>query len=189
MNDVPGVFTGSGMPMRFAKADGTMIDVYQATTQMTDESGQSYPFTVDTLLDRALGPQGYYGAFVANMHTDTAAHAGSEAIVASAQARGVPVISASRCSSGSTAATDRRSAAFSWNGATLTFSVSVEHRSQRPAGHAADQPGLANPRHPQSERRDHFIRGGNHQGRRLRAVRLCQRATTPPTTPPTPRRR
>ena len=76
--------------MRFAKADGTMIDVYQAATQMTDESGQTYPFTVDTLLDRALGPEGYYGAFVANMHTDTAVHAGSEAIVASAQARGVP---------------------------------------------------------------------------------------------------
>ena len=43
MNNVPGLFTGSGMPMRFAKADGTMIDVYQATTQMTDESGQTYP--------------------------------------------------------------------------------------------------------------------------------------------------
>ena len=41
VNDVPGLFTGSGMPMRFAKADGTMIDVYQATTQMTDESGQT----------------------------------------------------------------------------------------------------------------------------------------------------
>ena len=38
---VPGFMTGSGMPMRFAKADGTMIDVYQAATQMTDESGQT----------------------------------------------------------------------------------------------------------------------------------------------------
>ena len=59
-----GLFTGSGMPMRFAKLDGTMIDVYQAATQMTDESGQTYPLTIDTLLDRALGPEGYYGAFV-----------------------------------------------------------------------------------------------------------------------------
>ena len=46
------MFTGSGMPMRFADADGTMIDVYQATTQMTDESGQTYPFTIDTLLNK-----------------------------------------------------------------------------------------------------------------------------------------
>ena len=70
MDNRPGFFTGSGMPMRFADLDGTMIDVYQATTQMTDESGQTYPFTIDTLLDRALGAEGYYGAFTANIHTD-----------------------------------------------------------------------------------------------------------------------
>jgi hypothetical protein len=93
VQDHPGFFTGSGMPMRFVDVDGKTIDVYQAATQMTDESGQSYPFTIDTLLDRAIGPQGYYGAFTANMHADVAASAGSEAIVASARARGVPVIS------------------------------------------------------------------------------------------------
>ena len=37
------MFTGSGMPMRFADLDGSMIDVYQAATQMTDESGQTVP--------------------------------------------------------------------------------------------------------------------------------------------------
>ena len=47
----PGMFTGSGMPMRFADLDGTVIDVYQGATQMTDESGQTYPFTVNALLD------------------------------------------------------------------------------------------------------------------------------------------
>ena len=71
-----------------------MIDVYQAATQMTDESGQTYPFTSDTLLDRALGAEGYYGAFCANMHTDTANNPAWAPIVASAQSRGVPVISA-----------------------------------------------------------------------------------------------
>ncbi len=43
----PGFMTGSGMPMRFADTDGTMIDIYQAATQMTDESGQTYPFTAE----------------------------------------------------------------------------------------------------------------------------------------------
>ncbi len=90
----PGMFTGSGMPMRFADTDGSMIDVYQAATQMTDESEQAYPFTVDTLLDNALGPDGYYGVFTANMHTDDAASADSDAVIESAQARGVPVVSA-----------------------------------------------------------------------------------------------
>ena len=59
--DRPGFFTGSGMPMRFANLDGTMIDVYQATTQMTDESGQAYPYDINTLLTNALGPQGFTG--------------------------------------------------------------------------------------------------------------------------------
>ena len=94
MNDVPGVFTGSGIPMRFAKSDGTLIDCYQVATQMTDESGQTYPMTADSLLERALGPRGYYGAFCANMHFDQANHPGSNAIVTSALARGVPVVSA-----------------------------------------------------------------------------------------------
>ncbi len=89
----PGMFTGSGLPMRFADVDGTIIDIYQAPTQMTDESGQSYPFNVDQLLDRALGAEGYYGAFTANMHTDSAQHPSSDLIVASAQARAVPVVS------------------------------------------------------------------------------------------------
>ncbi|NTW03864.1 MAG: WD40 repeat domain-containing protein, partial [Oscillochloris sp.] len=41
IQDRPGYFTGSGMPMRFAALDGAMYDIYQATTQNTDESGQS----------------------------------------------------------------------------------------------------------------------------------------------------
>ncbi len=90
----PGFFTGSGMPMRFADSDGSMIDVYQAATQMTDESDQTYPFTIDTLLNGATGPSGYYGVFTANMHTDSATSSGADAIVASAKARSVPVVSA-----------------------------------------------------------------------------------------------
>ena len=67
-----GFMTGSGMPMRFSTAEGNVLDVYQAATQMTDESGQSYPFTAESVVDRAQGPEGFYGAFVANMHTDKA---------------------------------------------------------------------------------------------------------------------
>ena len=77
VQDRPGVFTGSGMPMRFAEADGKMIDVYQANTQLTDESGQNLPVHIEALLDKALGPEGYYGAFTANMHTDRSNHSGT----------------------------------------------------------------------------------------------------------------
>ncbi len=97
----PGLFTGSGMAMRFATTSGNLINVYQAATQMTDESGQTFPYTSDVLLDRALGPEGYYGYFVANMHTDPddvvpgrMSLAWANSIIASALDRGVPVISA-----------------------------------------------------------------------------------------------
>ena len=56
--DRPGMFTGSGFPMRFSDLDGSLIDVYQATTQMPDESGLSYAAFARSLIDRALGPDG-----------------------------------------------------------------------------------------------------------------------------------
>ena len=58
VNNQPGFFTGSGMPMRFADTNGAIMDIYQATTQMTDESGQSYPYTVDTFVRRGVGCRG-----------------------------------------------------------------------------------------------------------------------------------
>jgi hypothetical protein len=119
----PGFFTGSGLPMRFADLDGTMIDVYQATTQMTDESGQSYPFTIDTLLDRALGPTGYYGIFNANMHTDVVNSPGSDAIVASAKARGVPVVSGRQMLTWLDGRNGSAFAAIGWSNDTLSFRV------------------------------------------------------------------
>ena len=121
--DRPGMFTGSGMPMRFADLDGSMIDVYQAATQMTDESGQSYPFTSDALLDRALGPEGYYGVFTANMHTDNASSGGSDAIVASAKARGVPVVSARQMLTWLDGRNNSSFSSIAWNANRLTFSI------------------------------------------------------------------
>ena len=78
VQDRPGYFTGSGMPMRFADLDGSMIDVYQATTQMTDESGITYSTHINTLLDNAIGAPGYYGVVTANMHTDNPNHPGQQ---------------------------------------------------------------------------------------------------------------
>ena len=99
----------------------------QATSQMTDESGQSYPSTVNTLLDRALGPLGYYGAFVANMHTDLIQSAGSDAIVASAKARQVPVISARQLLEWLDGRNNSAFGSLAWDGARLSFTVSVAH--------------------------------------------------------------
>ncbi len=128
VRDVPGLFTGSGFAQRFATTDGQLVDAYQATTQMTDESGQSYPKTAEVLLDNALGPQGYYGTFVTNIHTDSPrSEPIATDIVAAAKARGVPVISAAQLLTW----TDGRNASsfgdLGWAAGTgeLTFTIDV----------------------------------------------------------------
>ena len=111
--------------MRFAQADGTLIDVYQATTQMTDESDQTYPFTIDTLLDRALGPEGYYGVFTVNAHNDSATNPVADAVIASAVARGIPVISAKQLLTWLDGRSGSSFSALTWTGTTLSFTVNV----------------------------------------------------------------
>jgi hypothetical protein len=123
VQDRPGMFTGSGLPMRFADLDGSMLDVYQAATQMTDESGQSIPATINALLNKALGPEGYYGAFTANMHTDSPTSTGSDAIVAEAVSRGVPVVSAKQMLTWLDGRNGSSFESMSFAGDTLSFTV------------------------------------------------------------------
>ena len=125
--DRPGMFTGSGMPMRFANTDGTMIDVYQATTQMTDESGQTLATHINALLNNAVGASGYYGVFTANMHTDggTNASNGAESIIASAQANSVPVVSAQQMLAWLDGRNASSFANITMSGNTLSFSVNA----------------------------------------------------------------
>ena len=123
VNDRPGFMTGSGIPMRFASITGQPIDVYQAATQMTDESDQSYPMTIDALLDNALGDAGFYGAFTANMHADQVESPGADAVVASAQARGVPVIAAAQLLDWLDGRARSRFANVAFSAGVLTFDV------------------------------------------------------------------
>jgi hypothetical protein len=111
--------------MRFATRDGNLIDVYQAPTQMTDESGQIYPFTVNTLLANALGRSEYFGVFTVNMHNDDPKSAGAEAIIASAKKHHVPVITAAQLLKW---LDGRNASAFrnlKWSGNQLSFSIDV----------------------------------------------------------------
>jgi Domain of unknown function (DUF4082)/Bacterial Ig-like domain len=119
----PGFMTGSGIAMRFADTNGASVNVFQGATAMTDESGQSYPFTVNALLDAAQGLQGYYGAFMTNLHTDGPTTFENDQVMASAQARGVPIVSARQMLTwldGREASSFRNVA---YSGGTLTFSI------------------------------------------------------------------
>jgi hypothetical protein len=121
----PGMFTGSGMPMRFADINGALIDCYQATTQMTDESGIAVADFCNAVLDKATGPEGYYGVFTANMHTDSANHSGSNAIIASAQDHKIPVISAKQMLTWIDGRNNSFFGPITWNNNQLAFSITA----------------------------------------------------------------
>ena len=120
----PGFFTGSGMPMRFMDLSGSPVDVYQGTSQMTDESGQTFPFTSDTLFSKAMGPEGYYGVFTVSAHTDTAANAVNDAVIGSAATYGVPVVTAAQMLTWIDGRNSSNFANVAWSGNTLQFTVS-----------------------------------------------------------------
>jgi fibronectin type 3 domain-containing protein len=121
-----GFITGGGFPMRFADLDGTLIDVYQANTNITDETTTAYQTAIDALLNNAVGPSGYYGAFGMNMHTDgPGAHAGATTIVQRAQAQSVPVISYKQLLTWTDGRNNSTIRGLSWSGGTLTFVTTV----------------------------------------------------------------
>jgi hypothetical protein len=136
-----GWFTGSGFPMHFATQDGHTIDCYQAATQITDESGMALPQVADALLDRALGPEGYYGVITANLHFDAPTHPGSDAIVASARARDVPVVSARQLLEWLDGRNASSFGAVRWDGRTLAFTVNVGAGARNLTGMVPLPPG------------------------------------------------
>ena len=121
----PGYFTGSGMPMRLTDLDGTPIDVYEAATELSDESGQAYPYTVNTLLDGALGPDGYYGVIAANFHTDYVKSASSDVVVSVAKQRHVPVVSGRQMLTWLDGRNGSTITGVGWSANTLGFDVAV----------------------------------------------------------------
>ena len=123
---------------------------------MTDESDQTYPFTPNTLLDNALGPLGYYGAFTANMHTDSATTFQDTQLLASAQSRNVPVIAARQLLTWLDGRNGSSFGDLAWSNGVMSFSVSVgvgglaahrdaaDHRARR-ARARRDHPAAAPP--------------------------------------------
>jgi hypothetical protein len=120
---LPGYMTGSGLIMRFADVDGTAINTWQAHTHINDEAGQVYSTHINYLLDNAIGANGYFGMFTMNMHTDVAAHPGSDAIVASAQARGVPIITAKQALEWVDGRDTSTLTSFTWSSNQLSFTL------------------------------------------------------------------
>ncbi len=122
---------GSGFPMRFADLDGRVLDIYQAASHLVNENGIDQRAGIDAMLDRALGPEQFFGAFGTHYdYTDGY----FDHLVAAARERGVAMISAAQMLRW----LDRREAtrfeALAWNGHDLTFRVDLAEGPERMTG-------------------------------------------------------
>ena len=81
------------------------------------------------LLNKATGPEGYYGVFCANMHTDNSVSAGSDAIIQSAQALQIPVVSAKQMLDWIDGRNNSSFSNFTWNNSQLGFTVNQDHKA------------------------------------------------------------
>jgi hypothetical protein len=102
-----GYFTGSGLPQRFIDDNGELLGIYQAATQWTDEwygnTGMTGPQAVNimTTMFETAGREGYYSAFVNNIHPvryygPDVTHEWANAIWQYCQERGIPMWSAEK---------------------------------------------------------------------------------------------
>ena len=104
---------------------------------MTDESGQTYPCTIDALLDKRRWAPRATTARSPRTCTPTQRPRLRRSIVASAQARGVPVVSARQLL---TWLDGRNSSSFeslTWSGNSLVLRYCRRRRRERPAGDGA----------------------------------------------------
>lgn len=122
----PGFKTGSGLPMRFADLDGSMIDVYQVASHLVNESGMSFPSAIDIQLDRALGPQGYFGAF--GTHYDFSDGFDNQ-LTTAAVARGVPLVSVQQLLDWTEGRNNSHFAHIEWSGDAITFDAFADRRT------------------------------------------------------------
>ena len=119
-----GVFNGSGIPMRFADTDGSISDVYQGVSNFVNENGLTYPAAMNTTIEKALGPEGYYGLFGTHDGYDGDPRF-LNALVDSAKAHHVPIISAQQALTWLDGRNSSSFGDFSWSDSTLRFTISV----------------------------------------------------------------
>jgi hypothetical protein len=134
-----GYFTGSGLPQRFCDENGAVLAVYQLLTEWPDEffgdNGFSAAEVVPVVKSMlAAAADGYYSAFVANIHpiryagsalTDTITGSWAPQLWAHAQAEGIPVWTAARFLDFTAARQEASFPNLSWDPSTLAFNFGV----------------------------------------------------------------
>ena len=120
----PGFMTGSGFPMKFAGTDGSVVNVYQQTTDFTNDNQRVNTQTnLEAVVDRALGSEGYYG--IIGTHDDRRDTATLSAFLNVVKSRNISMVSAEQVL---TWLDGRNGSTFdniSWNNNRLSFGISA----------------------------------------------------------------
>jgi hypothetical protein len=122
-----GFMTGSGIPMRFSSAGGQLINVYQQETHLVDEVFYGHPDAVERLIQRALGPEQYYGAF--GTHYDFH-NAFDTFLMALAVKYDVPMVSAQQMLDWQDGKAQSDILRQRWDGENLDFTIVPDERTQ-----------------------------------------------------------
>ena len=136
-----GYITGSGLPMKFVRADGTLTSVYQQLTEMADDqlftdqdgaeglSGAQAVAISKSLIDASLA--GYYSALMDIHHVDILQH---EVLISQtwlagdldyARSKGVPMWNADQWLSFTQTRHDANYTNLAWNGSTGVLSFNI----------------------------------------------------------------
>jgi hypothetical protein len=135
-----GYITGSGLPMKFARSDGTLTTVYQQLTELVDEQ---LVLGTDTAVEGLTGSQavqvsqqmidasqgGYYSALVTQFHVDYYENGDpqvfAEGTLDYAYNNGVPILNADQWLGFTQTRHDANYSNVSWNNATGTLSFNL----------------------------------------------------------------
>ena len=140
-----GYITGSGLPMKFIRADGTLTSVYQQLTEMADDqlftsqggfeglTGAQAVALSQSLIDASLA--GYYSALTDIHHVDNYSIGSDVQIWAKgaadyARSKGVPVWNGDQWLSFTQTRHDANFANISWNAGTLSFDTTMAATGQ-----------------------------------------------------------
>ena len=162
-------FTGSGMPMRFADLDGSLIDVYQAATQMTDESGITY-----STPHRHAARQRHRRARLLRRRSRRTCTPTTHPSGRSRPSSPPPLRAAfrssrrDRCCTGSTDATRSSFGDLTWNSGTLTFDIGVGAGANGLQGDAPRRRANRRASVAQPQRRSRPVHPSDDQGHRVR---------------------
>ncbi len=141
-----GYITGSGLPMKFVKQDGTILPVYQQNTHLVDEqmiinAGAAYENLTGaqgavisrTLIDASQA--GYYSALMTQFHIDYYINGDpeiwAEQTMAYAQSLGIPMWNADKWLSFTETRHDANYSNTTWNGQSgvLSFNLNAANTS------------------------------------------------------------